>query len=83
MALCQTLPIAWVRVNFKFAKGITMKKILSLVGLVSVGLVTSANAAFVAPDFTSAIGDMGTAFAGVLTLVVAYLGFKYIKRMFA
>ncbi len=60
-----------------------MKKILGLVGLVSLGLVTSASAAFTAPDLTTTVTDMGTAFGAVLTLVVAFIGFKYIKRMFA
>ncbi|MHB0994269.1 MAG: hypothetical protein B7X80_08720 [Sulfurovum sp. 17-42-90] len=60
-----------------------MKKIIALVSLGSVGLVTSASAAFIAPDLSGSVTDMGTAFAAVLTLVVAFIGFKYIKRMFA
>lgn len=84
MALCHALPFAWVRVNFKFAKRFVMfKKILSLVSLVSVGLVTSASAAFTAPDLSEASANMEKAFVAVLVLAVAFIGFKYIRRMFA
>jgi len=58
-----------------------MRKLLSLVGLVALGAV-SANAALVAPDFTSSITDMGTAFTAILTLVIAGLGYKFVRKMF-
>ena len=61
----------------------SMFKKIGLLALGAVGLATNANAAFTAPDFTSVISDMGTAFGAVLTLVVAFLGFKYIRRMFS
>ncbi|MDD3602343.1 MAG: hypothetical protein PHZ17_03390 [Sulfurovum sp.] len=63
-----------------------MKSMLKKVGLLAlgaVGFVTNANAALTAPDFSSVITDMGTAFTAILTLVVAFLGFKYIRKMFA
>ncbi len=63
-----------------------MKRLFSKLGLVTGAVLLAsqnASAAFSAPDFTGPIGDMGTAFGAILTLVVAFLGFKYIKRMFA
>lgn len=59
-----------------------MKKYLSLLALMALGLVTSANAALVAPDFSGSITDMGTAFTAILTLVIAGLGYKFVRRMF-
>lgn len=59
-----------------------LKKVFGLIAL-SLALVTNASAAFVAPDFTGPIGDMGIAFGAVLTLVIALIGFKYIRRLFA
>ena len=58
-----------------------MKKLLSL-GLLALVGVTSANAALTAPDFSATITDMGTAFTAILTLVVAGLGYKFVRRMF-
>ncbi len=65
-----------------YLKGFIVKKFLSIIGLASLGLVTSASAAFTAPDLSATVTDMGVAFGAVLTLVVAFIGFKYIKRMF-
>ena len=59
-----------------------MKNLLKIVGLASVVGFTAANAALAAPDFTDTITDMGTAFTAILTLVVAGLGYKFVRRMF-
>ena len=60
-----------------------MKRILKVLGGAALVGATAANAAFTAPDLSGTVTDMGTAFAAVLGLVVAFIGFKYIKRMFA
>lgn len=67
------------------AKNLNDKALSSVgVGLVGGSIIfpTASSAAFTAPDLSGTVTDMSTAFGAVLTLVVAFLGFKYIKRMF-
>ena len=59
-----------------------MKRILKVLGGAALIGATAANAAFTAPDLSSTVTDMGTAFTAVLGLVVAGLGYKFIRRMF-
>lgn len=62
---------------------VNLKALLVGLFVAMFGLMTNASAAFVSPDFSASITDMGVAFAAVLTLVIAVLGFKYIRRLFA
>lgn len=60
------------------------KKVFGLIAFASVALVTNAMAVpITAPDFSGPIADMGIVFTAIVTLVVAILGFKYIRRMFS
>ncbi len=59
-----------------------MNKVLKVLGGVGILGLTAANAALTAPDFSATITDMGTAFTAILTLVVAGLGYKFVRRMF-
>ena len=62
-----------------------MKKIYMMMtmALAFALLPTVASAAFTAPDMSGTITDMGTAFGAVILLVVTFLGFRYIRKMFA
>ena len=59
-----------------------LKKIaISAVAMLGFGYST-ASAVLTPPDFSGTIADMGIAFTAILTLVVAGLGYKFVRRMF-
>lgn len=57
-------------------------KILLVVVAVTVASTSAMALPLTEPDFSASITDMGTVFGGVVTLLVAGLGFRFVKRMF-
>jgi len=63
-------------------KGAFIIKTFTVVTASSLLLTVPAMAAITAPDFSSSIADMATIFGGIMIALVAYMGFKFLRRMF-